>query len=51
MVDARILGSEWVYAKPEGGHALKPGAPADVKKAFAEYKRALEATKASSKAK
>jgi hypothetical protein len=45
MVDARILASEWVLLKPEGGYVLKPGAPDNVKNAFAEYKQALAATR------
>jgi hypothetical protein len=51
MVDARILASEWVGIKPQGGYVLKPGAPEDVKKAFAEYKQALAATREAAKGK
>ena len=49
MVDARILGSEYVYLKPEGGYALKPDAPEDVKKKFAIYKEAIVAIHAAAR--
>ncbi|MCL2034665.1 MAG: hypothetical protein FWG94_08035 [Oscillospiraceae bacterium] len=47
MVDAKILGSEWVQDNPEGGFELKPGAPEDIKKEFEIFQNALAATAAS----
>ena len=49
MVDAKILGSEWVQDKPEGGFELKPGAPEDIKKEFEIFQNALAATAASAR--
>lgn len=37
-----IIDSEWVYPKPWGGYALKPGAPDDVKAEFKEFQKAIK---------
>ena len=35
--EPKFIKSEWVYIKPQGGYALKKGAPKDVKRELNEW--------------
>ena len=37
----KCIKSEWVYIKPQGGYALKKGAPEEIKKEFKEFQKAV----------
>jgi transposase-like protein len=41
MKKPKFIDTEWCYNKPQGGYALKEGAPADVQEEFEAYQKVL----------